>query len=343
MVGVPYNMRHIDDMPDYFCDEQDPKARGIRKKRARFRELVAKYMNMTADAITWPDISDILPEMPPTTLEEYTQSAGWSALIKKDGFHIVSGICAGFIGEWTEYFVPRGVIVSNPYNTKIDGTYIFGENAVLLRNDTHMQGLFPIICPRVELLVENDISILCGMENLRVINMIHAVTDSMKTAAESFFQQVKWGRHGIITGKDSKNKWSGSPDAPTIQNLPTGGVPTNYLIQFIEAAQYTRACLYNDLGLQYNANMKREALNSAETTMNADVLRPVIDNMMECRRRFCDDVKTVFGVEISPPVLSGAWGIRQKMAENAVNPETETTETETHESEVEKDDTAQNN
>lgn len=327
-IGVPYESKHLFGIPDFFADEQDPQARGVRRKRARYNEIVAKIMNMTADFVKWPNLSEYLPDMPPTTIEEYTQSSGWSALIEKDGnYHLVSGICGGFLGEWTEYFMPRGVIVSNAYAPEIEGTYIIGENAVLLRNDTHMQGLFPIICPRAEMMVENDISILIGLENMRVINMIHAATDSMKEAALSFLRQIRWGRHGIITGRDSQNRWSGAPSEPVIENLPTGGVPTNYLIQMIEAAQYERASLFNDLGLQYNSNMKREALNSAETTMNEDILHPIIDNMMECRRRFCEECKTVFGIDITPPELQGAWAQRKaeiQTPENEPEPEAET-------------------
>lgn len=325
MVGVPYLCKHLETMPDCYAGEEDPNARGIRQKRARYSETVKKCFDMTSSAIKW-DMSAILPKMPPETIEQYTQTSGWSALIKKDGeYHIVSGICAGFIGEWTEYFLPRGVIVSNPYATEIEGQYIFGENAVLLRNDTYMQGLYPIICPRAEMLTETDVSMLCGLENLRIINIIHAANDSMKAAAESFFRKIRWGVMGIITGKDSRNKWSGGDNSPIIENLPTGGVPNNYMIQFIETAQYIRGCLYNDLGLQYNSNMKRESLNSAETTMNSDILRPIIDNMMDCRMQFVKDCKTVFGIDIPEPQLSGAWKQRKKedMQEPEPEPETE--------------------
>lgn len=325
MIGVPYENRFLKNLPDYYTGENDEKARGIRNKKARYTEKVEKILNMTARAIGWGNIETYLPEMPPVTMEQYTQTAGWSALIKKDDkYHLVSGICAGFIGDWTEYFLPQGVIVSNPYATeKIDGQYYFGKDAVLLRNDTYMRGLYPIICPRVEMMCENDVSILCGLENLRIINIIHALNDSMKTAAESFFKQIRFGRSGIITGKDSRNKWSGGDNSPVIENLPTGGVPANYMIQFIETAQYIKGSLYNDLGLQYNSNMKRESLNDAETTMNSDVLRPLIDNMMECRKQFCKDCKEVFGIDIQPPELQGAWKLRKEMTEQNARAEPE--------------------
>jgi hypothetical protein len=325
MIGVPYENRFLKNLPDYYTGENDEKARGIRNKKARYTEKVEKILNMTARAIGWGNIKTYLPEMPPVTMEQYTQTAGWSALIKKDEkYHLVSEICAGFIGEWTEYFIPQGVIVSNPYAAeKIDGQYYFGKDAVLLRNDTYMRGLYPIICPRAEMMCENDVSILCGLENLRIINIIHALNDSMKTAAESFFKQIRFGRSGIITGKDSRNKWSGGDNSPVIENLPTGGVPANYMIQFIETAQYIKGSLYNDIGLQYNSNMKRESLNDAETTMNSDVLRPLIDDMLECRKQFCKDCKETFGIDIKPPELQGAWKIRKEMTEQNARAEPE--------------------
>ncbi len=326
MVGELYHNRTLDSCPAFFEPDTDPKARGIRAKDDRYREIVAKTLNMTADAIKW-DFSEIIPDMPETTVEQWTQTSGWGALIRKNGeYAFVSGICAGFRGEWSPYFMPVGIIVSNPYNRAFDGEYTFGENAVLLRNDTAMQGLFPIICPRAELMVETDVSIYVGLNNLRIINIIRAATDNMKTAAESFFRQIGWGRLGVIPAKDSRKSWSGAPDNPVIENIPTGGVPANYMIQFVETAQYIRGCLYNELGLQYNSNMKRESLNSAETSMNDDVLHPIIDNMMECRKRFVKDVKTVFGIDLKPPELAGAWKRREQAAEQAVEQVSESEE-----------------
>lgn len=345
-IGVPYDNKILGNCPAYICEpEPDEKAYGVRDKNERFREIVGKILDMTADCIHW-DLSEILPDMPPTTIEQYTQSAGWSALIRKNGkFHLVSGVCAGFRGEYDEYFLPVGVIVSNPYSKdKIDGEYTFGVDAVLLRNDTAMQGLFPIICPRAEMLVENDISILVGLNNLRIINMFHAATDNMRQAAERFIKLIRWGRIGVILGKDSRNKWSGAPDNPVIENLPNGGVPANYMIQFIETASYIRGALYNDLGLQYNSNMKREALNDSETTMNDDILHPFIDNMIECRKRFCEECKKVFGIDIPEPQLFGAWARRQEQAEKATEetPEEQTEETTETESEAGENDEMQN-
>lgn len=303
----------MDFVPDPFSrDDYDPKARGIRNKPNRYRSIVRKWLSMTSRAIKW-DLSEIIPEtvLPSQTIEQYLQVYGWAALIRKNGeYHIVSGNCAGFRGQYTEYFLPVGIIVENPYAKGIDGNYTFGENAVLIRSDSYMQGLLPIMEPRGEMEVELEISILQGLENLRIVNIIHAATDRMKEAALSFFRQIKKGRAGIVTGSDGKTTWSGAPQSPTIENLPTGGVPANYLVQFIEAAAYNKSALYTDIGLQFNGNMKREALSPAETEMNRDALRPLIDDMMQCRIDAVRDIKTVFGIDLPEPELAGAWKLR---------------------------------
>ena len=299
-------------IPNYYpLADQDPKATGVRRKRIRFEELLTKWLGMTAGAIDI-DLSTILPDMPKFTVESWTQTSGWGAVVKKNGkYHFVSGVNAGFIGEFTEYFMPKGVIVSNPYATGIDGEYYFGKDAVLLRNDTNMQGLMPLLAPLAELQVESNVSMLQAIENLRIVNVFHAKTDRMKEAVLSFLKQIRWGRSGFITGEDSKTKWSGSSDSPVIESLPHAGVPSNYIVQFIEASQYVRATLFNEIGLQANGNLKREKLNDSETSLNDDTLRPIIDNMLECRKQFVEDLNSTFGLEIPEPELAGAWKVRK--------------------------------
>lgn len=300
-----------DEISDPFSrDDYDPKARGIRNKPERYRSTVQKWLSMTARAIRW-DLTDIIDNIPEQTIEEYLQIYGWAALIRKNGkYHIVSGNTSGFIAGYSEYYLPLGIITVNPWARETDGEYRFGVDAVLIRNDTYMQGMLPIMEPRGEMEVELEISILQGLENLRIVNIIRAATDKMKEAALSFFRQIKRGKAGIIVGQDSKSKWSGGSSEPTVENLPTGGVPANYLIQFIETAAYNKSALYTDIGLQYNGNMKREALSPAETEMNRDALRPLIDDMMQCRLDAIEEIRKVFGVDLPKPELAGAWKLR---------------------------------
>lgn len=299
-------------LPGYYpCEEQDPKATGVRRKKQRFDELLTKWCGMTAGAIE-TDLSSIIPDLPKFHLEAWTQTTGWSAVVHKgDKYYLVSGICGGLLGEYNEYYMPTGVIVENAYNTAMNGIYHFGKDAVLLRNDPNMQGIMPILAPLAEMQIESNISMLQAIENLRIVNIFHAKTDRMKEAVLSFLKQIRWGRSGLITGQDSKTKWSGSSDSPVIESLPHAGVPSNYIVQFVEANQYVRATLFNEIGLQANGNLKREKLNDSETSLNDDTLRPIIDNMLACRKAAVEEMNSLWGLNIPEPELAGAWKVRQ--------------------------------
>lgn len=301
-------------LPVYYEDDADCKGRGIRNKVRRYQDTVQHYLNVTTRNVSW-NVESILPDIPDHIIESWTQVCGWGALIRKSGkYHFVSGICAGWGGQLDEWYIPSTIIVTNPYSKdKIDGEYTLGKDAVLLRNDTCMQGLLPIICPAAELLTESAVTSVCGLQNLRIINIIRTANDNIKQAAERFLKLIRWGRAGIITGTQQKT-WSGSTAQPAIETLPINGVPPNYLNQIIEMTQYQKAALLNTLGIQNNPNFKRERLTDDEVKQNAALANPLIDNMKACRQSFCDEVKRVFDVDISFE-LTGEWSEEERMLE----------------------------
>ena len=78
------------------------------------------------------------------------------------------------------------------------------------------------------------------------------------------------------------------------------------LTDLIEYHQYLKAGLFNELGLNGNYNMKREAINSNESQLNDDMLHPLIDDMLKMRKEFCDQVNEMFGTNISVE-FDSAW------------------------------------
>lgn len=296
----------------YYEEDADPRARGIRCKPQRYRDTVGHWIRQTVGAFEWEGLPE---EVPPWVLELWLQVYGWAAMIKtEDGVHIVSAPVAWWNGQYTPYYQPAGVIVTNPYAVKWSGEYQYNDNAVLCRGDPLMQGMLPIIGTRAEMQVETDVSIICALQNLRIINLVKASTDKVKLAAENLFRRIRWGRQGIIQSETQKNLWSGATPAPDIEMLPLSGVPPSYMQQLIETCQYIRGSLYNELGLQANWNAKRETLNDSEINAGEDTLRPLIDSMLKCREIFCEDCRRVLGLDISVK-LAGAWAARAELAE----------------------------
>ena len=79
----------------------------------------------------------------------------------------------------------------------------------------------------------------------------------------------------------------------------------------IEYHQYLKAGLYNDIGLNSNYNMKREAIMSNETKLNDDALHPLIDTMLACRKEAAEEINRLFGTEITVE-FNSAWEDNEK-------------------------------
>ena len=78
------------------------------------------------------------------------------------------------------------------------------------------------------------------------------------------------------------------------------------LIPLIEYHQYTKASFLNDIGLNANYNMKREAINSNESNLNDDMLRPFIDDMLKMREEAIEEINKKYDLNISVS-FNSAW------------------------------------
>jgi hypothetical protein len=88
------------------------------------------------------------------------------------------------------------------------------------------------------------------------------------------------------------------------------------ITQLIEYHQYLLASFYRGIGLDLSFNMKREALNSAETTMNDDVLAPKVDDMLRERKKGIERINKHYGLNITVD-LASSWK-KNRIEENAV-------------------------
>ena len=59
-----------------------------------------------------------------------------------------------------------------------------------------------------------------------------------------------------------------------------------------------KASLLGELGLNANFNMKRERINTAESELNQDALLPLVDDMLAMRKKACEDINAMYGLNI---------------------------------------------
>lgn len=260
----------------------------FKDKKTNQTSYIIYMLNRVMQMFDYTNLPDTLPKK---MIELYTMVNGHSVVVKHEGnLYVCFG---GFAGEPDEYYMPKQYIVANPY-LKLFKTYTIGEDCVLLKNDTMLYGLMPLFRRYASALVENDITMNMVDINSRIAALIDARDDATKVSAEKFLSDMEEGKNGVIA---SNSFFDG------IRAQPYGEHNYQRLTDLIEYQQYMKASWFNELGLNANYNMKREAITANESQLNDDMLLPLIDDMLECRQNAWDEVNAMFGTDISV-----SWG-----------------------------------
>lgn len=228
-----------------------------------------------------------LPEtIPREMLEYYLMINGTCFIAKHDGD--LYAFTGSFGGEPDAYYRPTRYVVANPA-LKMSKDFDIKSDGVLIRNDSIWQGLYPLMARYASLMAENILTLRSADVMLRVIAMLTAPDDKTRVAAEAYLKKLEDGEFGVI----AENRFF---EGIKMQSPPSNN--GSYLTQFIELHQYLKGSFYNEIGLNANFNMKREALGDGESSLNEDSLLPLCDEMLRCRQEDFDKVNEMFGTNI---------------------------------------------
>ena len=269
---------------EYVTDKSKSSASIINYMLARLQKMF-KYKNL-------PD------SIPRQYLENYLLVNG-SCIIARDKKNPSDQSIYAFVGaaggEPDIYYRPTKYMIANP-SLQFSAEYYISNtdpnnerDAILVRNDTMWQGLYPMMARYAALISENLLTIRTADVMLRVLALITAPDDSSRLAADQFLKDIVDGKLASI----AENRFL---DGIRMQNPPSNN--GSYLTQFIELHQYLVGSFYNEVGLNANYNMKREALSESETGLNDDSLMPLCEDMLRCRREDMQAVNELFGTSI---------------------------------------------
>ena len=290
----------------------------LENKEYMVRTVILQMLNKTTKMFKYTNLPDTIPVK---DLETIFQVGGYGILNFVDGK--AYAFRGGLGGKPNPYYLPTKAIVANPalnYNATLD----IDKDCVVVLNDHYYQGLMPVLSKYAHLLVEAEISLKYAIWNARVPALIEADNDSTAKSAETFFDKiVKGDGYGIIA---SKEMFDGIRSHDFYKEA--------YIKDLIEAIQYIKGSSFNEIGLNAAFNMKREAINEAEATLNEDILYHLIDTMLECRQIGFDKFNKMFGTNISVE-LDSVWAKNFKEDEVALATEEAVLEQIKSETEVE--------
>ncbi len=249
-----------------------------------------------------------LPEtIPARELERILQLCIFAYWLEKDGkLYVFYG---GLGGLPNEYYQPTTFIVANPY-LKFFKTVEVNEEGVLMWNDLAHMGLYPIIRRYAEFMAECDITLRFGLINHRIVSILEAINDKQKQEAELLLKDIEDGKKlGVLVGKSFESD-DGSMKVNEYRKATGQDIK-----DIIELQQFIKASFYNEIGLQANFNMKREAINGEEAGMNEEALKPLCDDLLQCRRDALEKINKQFGTNITVK-YSSSWEARKLLGDD---------------------------
>ena len=262
-------------------------------KETNIKNNIAYMFNRTNTMFKYNNLPKTVPSK---ELELLLQSNGFGVFLKIDNdFYVVNG---GLGGETDVYNRPTKAVISIPslnYNKTLD----INKDCVVISNDSCNVGLLPMFKRYTFLLNENMITMVLANVNKRYTTLISANDDNTVASAELFLKNIFDGKQGVIAENklfDSLKVNPNTEDRETLKDL-------------IEFEQYIKASLYNEIGLSANYNMKKERITKEEFTTNSDSLFPLVDDMLNSRRKALEEINRLFDLDITVD-FNSSWNIR---------------------------------
>lgn len=266
--------------------------KNILKDKVRLTEQYIRYMLIRTQEMF--EYKNLPSSIPAREIELRLQTLRFVVWKRVNGeLYVFFG---GLGGVPNEYYQPTNAYVVSPY-LRYSEVLDIDEDCVLMWNDSMHIGLMPMFEKNASLLAETDISLRYACVNSRILSLIQADNDTAKESAEIVLSDIDEGKKlGVIASNG------------LFEGIKTSayGSETNSIKDLIELHQYVKASWYNDLGINSNYNMKREAINEEEASMNEDALLPLIDNMLKQRKEAIEKVNSMFGTNIEVD-LSSSW------------------------------------
>lgn len=272
--------------PDMFKEDE--------KHHGKERIGTAQILYMLARTQSMFDYEDLPETIPARNLEIMLQLNGNVFFTQVEGeYYVFTG---GLGGEPDVYYEPTIYTVANPAlnfskNLKI------GEDGILIRSDSYGIGLLPMMQKYSALMVENEFTMRIADICARIAFLLSAADDRTEKSARTFLERIVNGELGVI---------SESAFLESLKVNPGATEHTQRMTDLVEYQQYLKAAWFNDLGINANYNMKREAISPDEAQLNDDALLPLIDDMLEQRQIALEKINKKYGLNIEV-TLDSSW------------------------------------
>ena len=260
-------------------------------------DIVNVWLNRLASMFEYKDLPE---KINPKIMDRWMFLNGSVGLFNHKGRGYARfGSYAGQLDQnnvWTQYNIQV------PY-LNIAHSYDVGKDVVVMRNDTGLIGLLPILLKYATQQAENELSLNIATINSRMQTFITAPNEKSRANAQQYLD-------GLSRGKLSVVHDNAFGDSAITCSVISGA--DRMLQALTERQQFIEGKIWNELGLNANWNAKKEGLASAEVGVNDDCLLPLIEDMLYNRKKALEDAKDILGGEWKNASVDFASAWKQK-------------------------------
>ncbi len=239
--------------------------------------------------------------VPEIEFERQLQENGYTVVFKyQDKIYCNSGSLTGH--EKSPYSEPTQATINIPA-LNLSKTFDLESEAVLVKSDFLQVGLKPLILSKGTQIIENRLTMYLKNVLGRAPFTITANSDKSILSAQTFITKLVSGDLAVIA-EDSFLK-----DVDVNSLNQTGQTTMQDLITY---QTYLYGQLYSELGLPGLTHEKPERMVTSEIESQQATIRPLVDNMLECRQKGIKQMNKLFNGNTNVE-LDSVWNnIKQK-------------------------------
>lgn len=265
------------------------------KERSLF-DFYLQTLNKSLRMFAYTDLP-----VPAIQFEKQLQENGYTVVFEyQDKIYCNSGSLTG--QDKSPYGEPTQAIINIPA-LNLSKTFDLETEAVLVKNDFLQVGLKPLLLSKGTQIIENRLTMYLKNVLSRAPFTITANSDKSIQSAQAFINKLVSGDLAVIA-EDSFLK-----DVNVNSLTQTGQANMQDLINY---QTYLYGQLYSEIGLPGLTNEKQERLVTSEVESQQATIRPLVDNMLECRKQGVDKMNKLFNGNTAVE-LDSVWNnVKQK-------------------------------
>jgi hypothetical protein len=192
--------------------------------------------------------------------------------------------------EWITY------VWANALHSSINN---IGRDCAILRNNSLLISTGMMVDHYSRLLAHATLSLQAALINTRATGYSTAKNDQTAKRIKKFYEALEEGRTEAILIEDDLNSIEGSKPVEFISDHLSGRGDT--ILDIWQVLQNILKDFYTAIGISKPTD-KRERLITDEIAQEQPLFKFNVEDMLDCRKRFAEEINQIFGLSVSVDV-----------------------------------------